>query len=58
VVTSTFGGRIGGGFDLHMAHSFAIGFEAGYNWMADFDTPVGGLRNLNGAQAGVSFGWL
>src|SRR5262249_43669466 len=54
----TFGTRIGGGFDVHMARSFSVGVDVGYNWMADFSHAVGLRSNFNGVQAAIGIGWL
>jgi hypothetical protein len=54
----TIGGLVGGGVDLHFARSFAIGVDAGYNWMADFEHPVGGQTNHSGFALGLNIGWL
>ena len=32
--------------------------DAGYNWMADFDQPVGGRRNYSGFGMSVGLGVL
>ena len=52
------GGHLGGGVDVHVARSWSIAVNAGYNWMVDFDTPVGGRSNYGGPEFGVSLGWL
>ena len=55
---TTIGGNLGGGVDVHLARSFSLGFSGGFNWMADFDKPLAGSRNLSGFDFGVSLGWL
>jgi hypothetical protein len=57
-VRNAFGAHIGGGFDVHVARSIALGFDVGYNAMGDFSSAVGPYRNFNGTQVGFSFGWL
>jgi hypothetical protein len=54
----TVGGYVRGGTDFHLARSFAIGVEGGYNWMADFAQPVGISRNYSGFGLGLGLGWL
>jgi Caspase domain len=55
---ATVGGHVGGGVDFHVARSFSIGVNGGYNWMADFSRPVGSRNNLSGPEFGLSLGWL
>jgi Caspase domain len=55
---ATIGGHVGGGVDFHLARWFSVGVTGGYNWMADFSTPVGAHSNYSGAEFGVTFGWL
>jgi len=56
--SATTGGHIGGGVDFHVARAVAIGVNGGYNWMADFERPLGSRDNYSGPEFGVSFGWL
>ena len=56
--SGTVGGYVRGGVDFHVARSFAIGVDGGYNWMADFPQPVGVQKNYSGFGAGLGFGWL
>jgi hypothetical protein len=55
---ATTGGHFGAGVDFHVARSFAIGVNGGYNWMVDFSQPVGARDNYSGPEFGVSIGWL
>ena len=55
---STIGGHFGGGFDVHVARSFSIGLDIGYNVMLNFAQPVGLHDNFNGAQLSLGLGWL
>jgi hypothetical protein len=55
---ATVGGYLRGGADFHLARSFAIGVEGGYNWMADFAQPVGLSNNYSGFGMSLGFGWL
>jgi len=55
---STFGGHLGGGIDVHLARPFALGFNAGYNWMGSFLRTVGPLADYSGPEVGVSVQFL
>jgi hypothetical protein len=55
---TTVGGHIGGGVDFHVARSFALGVNAGYNWMVPFEQPVGARSSYDGAEVGLTIGWL
>jgi hypothetical protein len=55
---ATVGGHIKAGADFHLARSFAISADGGYNWMADFAQPVSATRNYSGFGFGLGFGWL
>jgi hypothetical protein len=57
-VQATTGGHFGAGVDFHVARSFALGVNGGYNWMVDFSQPVGARDNYSGPEFGVSIGWL
>jgi hypothetical protein len=50
-------GYLRGGADFHFARSFAIGVDAGYNWIGDLG-PVGARRNYSGFTMGLGLGWL
>jgi hypothetical protein len=54
----TLGAFAGGGFDVFVHHSVAVGVTAGYNVMQNFSEPVGLRDNFNGPQVGISLGWL
>ena len=56
--SATVGTYLRGGADFHFARSFAIGVDAGYNWVADFDQPVGARSNYSGFSMGLGLGWL
>jgi len=56
--SATVGSYLRGGADFHFARSFAIGVDAGYNWLADFDQPVGGRTNFSGFSMHLGIGWL
>jgi hypothetical protein len=55
---ATVGGHFGGGFDVHVARSFSLGVNVGYNAMVNFSEPVGLRDNFNGLQVGLGVGWL
>ena len=55
---TTMGGHVGGGVDFHVARSFALGVNAGYNWMVPFAHPVGARSSYDGAEVGLTIGWL
>ena len=56
--SATVGTYLRAGADFHFARSFAIGADAGYNWLADFDRPVGGRKNYSGFSMSLGIGWL
>ena len=58
VTSATAGSYLRAGADFHFNRSFAIGVDAGYNWMADFNRPVGGRTNFSGFSMGLGIGWL
>ncbi len=58
VTEVTVGGQVGGGVDFHLNRHFSLGLSAGYDWMADFSTPVGGRDNYGGFELSLSVGWL
>jgi hypothetical protein len=55
---TTLGGHFGGGVDTHVARSFSIGLDVGYNAMLNFNEPVGVHSNFNGLQVSIGLGWL
>jgi hypothetical protein len=60
---TTIGGRIGGGFDIHLAQSFSVGIGVDYNAMKVFSRPVGPVplaqrQTLAGPQVAIAEGWL
>jgi Caspase domain len=50
--------RFGGGLDIHVARSFSLGMDAGYNVMRDFSESLGLRDNFNGLHIALSAGWL
>jgi hypothetical protein len=57
-VQATIGGHLGAGVDFHVARSFSIGVNGGYNWMTDFSDPVGVRDNYSGPELGFNLGFL
>lgn len=55
---ATVGSYLRGGADFFFARSFAIGVDAGYNWLADFDQPVGARRSYSGFRTTLGLGWI
>ena len=55
---ATLAGRFGAGLDIHVARSFSLGVNVGYNVMRDFSEPLGLRENFNGPHLAVSAGWL
>jgi len=55
---ATIGGLVGGGIDVHLARSWAMGAELNYSWMADFSDPIGERDNYSGVQMQLRLGWL
>ena len=55
---ATVGGHFGGGFDVHVARSFSLGLDVGYNAMVNFSQPIAGHKNFNGVQMSLGIGWL
>jgi hypothetical protein len=55
---ATISGRVGGGLDIHVARSFSLGVNVGYNLMRDFPEMVGLRENFNGPHVALSAGWL
>ena len=55
---TTFGGRVGGGFDLLLSRRITLGLSGLFNAMADFSEPIGSRKNYNGAELSLVFGIL
>jgi hypothetical protein len=55
---TTFGGRLGVGFDFLMGRSFSIGLGLGYNYMADFKHSIAGNKNYNGSELTFNISYL
>jgi hypothetical protein len=53
-----FGGYVGAGFDVRLSRSWMLGVSGGYNFMADFQHPIGNRDNYSSAEGGVSISWL
>ena len=54
----TVGAFLGGGVDFHLGRNFSMGVTTGYNWVGDFETPIGGRSNYSGFELSLSFGWV
>jgi hypothetical protein len=54
----TIGAFLGGGVDFHLGRNFSMGVTSGYNWVGDFDTPIGGRTNYSGFELSLGFGWV
>jgi hypothetical protein len=54
----TIGAFLGGGVDFHLGRNFSMGVTTGYNWVGDFDIPVGGRSDYSGFELSVNFGWV
>ena len=55
---TTFGGRVGGGFDLLLSRRVTLGLSGLFNAMVDFNKPIGSRKNYNGAEFSLVFGIL
>lgn len=55
---SAFGGRLGGGVDFILGRHLMVDLGIGYNFMTDFETPIGGRRNYGGPSMNLGFGYL
>ena len=54
----TIGAFLGGGVDFHLGRNFSMGVTTGYNWVGDFEVPVGGRSNYSGFELSLGFGWV
>lgn len=51
--------HFGTGVDFHVSRAFALGVNAGYNWMpVGFSRPVGLRTTYSGPEFGLSVGWM
>lgn len=55
---TAFGGKLAAGVDFPVSRHFIAGVAAGYNFMTDFDEPVGGSDNYSGPEFVLGFGFL
>jgi hypothetical protein len=53
-----FGGELGLGVDIIVAHRFMLGAKASYFAVTDFPEPLAGKDNYSGLEFSVSFGFL
>ena len=56
--SATIGGFAGGGIDFHAGRTCVLGVEGGYNWMGDFDVPIGGTSNYSGPTVSINLGFM
>jgi hypothetical protein len=49
---------LGGGVDFHLGRNFSMGVTSGYNWVSDFEVPIGGRKNYSGFELSLGFGWV
>ena len=54
----TVGAFLGGGVDFHLGRNFSMGLTTGYNWVDDFETPIGGRTEYSGFELSLGFGWV
>ncbi len=54
----TAGVHTGAGVDVLLSRHWALGLDAGYNWVDDFSAQIGGRSNYSGFELTVSLGWL
>ncbi len=52
------GGHVGAGTDFLISRRFMTGINFGYNFMTDFDEPIGGSKNYSGPEFSFAFGIL
>ncbi|UCG61737.1 MAG: porin family protein [Candidatus Zixiibacteriota bacterium] len=52
------GGKLAAGVDFPLSRHFMVGVAAGYNFMNDFDQPIGGSDNYSGPEFLIGFGYL
>ncbi len=52
------GARVGAGLDFMLGRSWALSLEAGYNWMDDFQQPIGSFDDYSGFELRIGIGWL
>ncbi len=57
-VETAFGGSAGAGLDFLIGSIFKIGVAASYNFITDFNKPIGGKTNYSGPQYSFKFGFL
>lgn len=52
------GGQIGAGVDFVLGRHILLGVSGGYNFMTDFDEPIGGSKNYGGPEFTFGIGYL
>ncbi|UCE24898.1 MAG: hypothetical protein JSU74_02270 [Candidatus Zixiibacteriota bacterium] len=53
-----FGGKLAMGVDFPVSRHFMAGLTVGYNFMSDFDEPIGGSDNYSGPEFLIGVGYL
>jgi hypothetical protein len=58
LVETTLGCRTGAGFSILIGSIFKLGIDFGYNFMGDFDSPIGVEKNYSGPDYSMLFGFV
>ena len=58
LVETTLGCRTGAGFSILIGSIFKLGIDFGYNFMGDFDSPIGAEKNYSGPDYSMLFGFV
>jgi len=57
-VETVFGSRAGVGLDVLIGSIFKLGMNFGYNFMGDFNNPIGSEVNYSGPDYSITFGFV
>ena len=55
---TAFGGQLGAGIDFILSPHFMAGISGGYNFMSDFEQPIGGSVNYGGPEFSINLSYL
>jgi hypothetical protein len=55
---AVFGARLGGGVDFLLGRHFIFGATGAYNFVDEFDEPLGGRYDYSGSEFGISLSYL